>query len=93
MTAPTFDTQAGVRKLRDAGLGEQAAESVVEVVGEATSPLVTHDALKVTRDMLKAELAGVESRLRADMYRALWMQGVGIVAVMGGIVAILEAID
>ena len=46
MTAPTFDTQAGVRKLRDAGLGEQAAESVVEVVGEATSPLVTRDALK-----------------------------------------------
>ena len=86
MTAPTFDTQAGVRKLRDAGLGEQAAESVVEVVGEATSPLVTRDALKM-------ELAGVESRLRADMYRALWMQGVGIVAVVGGIVAILEAID
>lgn len=86
MTAPTFDTQAGVRKLRDAGLEEQAAESVVEVVGEATSPLVTRDALKM-------DLAGVESRLRADMYRALWMQGVGIVAVVGGIVAILEAID
>ena len=92
MTAPTFDTQAGVRKLRGAGMEEQAAESVVEVVGEATSPLVTHDALKGTRDALKAELAGVESRLRADMYRALWMQGVGIVAVVGGIVAILEAI-
>ena len=92
MTAPTSNTQAGVRKLRGAGMEEQAAESVVEV-GEATSPLVTHDALKVTRDMLKAELAGVESRLRADMYRALWMQCVGIVAVVGGIVAILEAID
>ena len=86
MTVPTFDTEAGVRKLRGAGMGEQTAESVVEVVGEATSPLVT-------RDALRAELAGVESRLRADMYRALWVQGVGIVAVVGGIVAILAAID
>ncbi len=85
MTSPKFDTQAGVRKLRAAGIEEQAAGSVVDVVAEATSPLVT-------RDGLKTELAGVESRLRADMYRALWMQGVGIVAVVGGIVAILEAI-
>ena len=85
VTAPTFNTQAGVRKLRGARLEDQAAGSVVGVAGEATSPLVT-------RDGLKTELAGVESRLRADMYRALWMQGVGIVAVGGGIVAILEAI-
>ena len=85
VTSPKFDTQAGVRKLRAAGMEEQAAGSVVDVVAEATSPLVT-------RDGLKTELAGVESRLRADMYRALWMQGVGIVAVVGGIVAILEAI-
>ena len=86
MTVPTFDTRAAVRKLRAAGMEEQAAESVVEVVGEATSPLVT-------RDGLKTELAGVESRLRADMYRALWMQGAGIVAVVAGLVAILEVID
>ena len=84
MTAPTFDTHAGVRKLRSTGMEEQAAEGVVEVIGSATSPLVT-------RDVLKTELAGVESRLRADMYRALWLQGAGIVAVVAGIVAILEA--
>lgn len=35
----------------------------------------------VTRDML-----------RAHMYRALWIQGVGIVAVIGGIIAIAEAV-
>lgn len=35
----------------------------------------------VTRDML-----------RADMYRALWIQGSGIVAVIGGIIAIAAAI-
>jgi len=35
----------------------------------------------VTRDMLRAEL-----------YRALWIQGVGIVAVVGGIVGIAQAV-
>ena len=51
----------------------------MEIVHDATSRLVT-------RDMLRTELAG----LRADMYRALWIQGVGIVAVVGGIVGIAE---
>ncbi|MDE0375401.1 MAG: hypothetical protein OXK16_05495 [bacterium] len=35
----------------------------------------------VTRDMLRAEL-----------YRALWIQGTGIVAVIGGIIGITEVI-
>ncbi len=42
----------------------------------------------VTRDMLTTELSG----LRADMYRALWIQGAGIVAVIGGIIGITEVI-
>ncbi len=82
MTVPTFDTHAAVRKLRSAGMEEQTAESVVEIVDNATNPLVTGY-------MLKTELAG----LRADMYRALWIQGVGIVAVVGGIVGIAEVIN
>ena len=93
VTAPTSNTQAGVHKLRGAGMEEQAAESVVEV-GEATSPLVTHDALKVTRDMRSRRNWPVSSRGFGRICTgALWMQGVAIVAVMGGIVAILEAID
>ena len=81
MTTPTFDTQASVSKLRSAGIDEPAAHSIVEVVSDATSPLVT-------RDMLATEIAG----LRADMYRALWIQGVGIVALVGGIVGIAQAV-
>ena len=63
------------------GIEEPAAESIVEVVSAATSPLVT-------RDMLTTEIAG----LRADMYRALWIQGAGIVAVVAGIIGITQAI-
>ena len=85
ITTPTFDTQASVSKLRSAGIDEPAAHGIVEVVSDATSPLVT-------RDMLATELAAHEARLRADMYRALWIQGVGIVAATACVVVIAEAI-
>ena len=81
MPTPTFDTHAGVRDLGSAGIEAPAAESIVEVVSAATSPLVT-------RDMLTTEIAG----LRADMYRALWIQGAGVVAVLAGIIGIAQAI-
>ena len=52
MTTPTFDTQASVSKLRSAGIDEPAAHSIVEVVSDATSPLVTRDMLRA--DMYRA---------------------------------------
>ena len=88
MSAMPLATQAGVRKLRSAGMEEQSAESVVEVVGEAMSALVTRDVLRTELADVRAEMA----EFRADIYRALWIQGAGIVAVVGGIVAILEVV-
>lgn len=61
------------------GMDESASERTVEVVSGATrSPL--------TRDMFRSELA----RFRADMHRALWIQGAAVVAVIGGIIGITE---
>ena len=85
MTTPVFDTQAGVSRLRSAGSDEPAAHGIVEVVSSATSPLVT-------RDMLATELAGLKADVLTAMYRALWIQGMGIVAVVGGIVGIAQAV-
>ena len=85
MTTPTFDTQASVSKLRSAGIDEPAAHGIVEVVSGATSPLVT-------RDMRATEIAGLKADMLTAMYRALWIQGVGIVAVVGGIVGIAQAV-
>ena len=64
MATPNFDTLRASRKLQDTGMSEASADGVVEVLGEATSPLVT-------RDILKSELQA----FRSEMYRALWIQG------------------
>ena len=88
MAAPTFDTHDAVRKLRGAGIDEQAAEGIVEVVEEATSPLVTRDILRLELGELRSEL----HEFRSEMYRALWIQGAGIVAAISGLGAIAVAV-
>ena len=92
MAAPTFDTHDAVRKLRGAGIDEQAAEGIVEVVEEATSPLVTRDILQLELRGLRSELRLDHSELRSELYRALWILGAGIVAVMSGLTAAAVAV-
>ncbi|MDE2933761.1 MAG: hypothetical protein OXS47_07830 [Chloroflexota bacterium] len=72
----TFNPLDASRKLRESGMAEATADATVEVIGEATSPLVT-------RDMLHTEF----SQFRAEMYRALWIQGAGIVTINAAILA------
>lgn len=75
------DTLEAVRKLRDAGMDESQAEAIVEIIRSSLSNLMTkHDAV-----LLKAEI-------KADVYRALWIQGIGIVAIVGTFIAIATAL-
>ena len=84
--ALTFNSREAFQKLVGRGLPEPAADGIVEVVEEATSPLVT-------RDILHAEMA----QMRSDMYRALWTFGMGIVAANAGVavavVTVANALD
>ncbi len=80
--ALTFDTRKAFQKLLQSGLPEPAADGIVEVVEEATNAVVT-------RDILRAEMA----EMRADMYRAFWIFGTGIVASLGVIVAVANTFD
>ena len=80
--ALTFDTRRAFQKLLQQGLPEPAADGIVEVVEEATNAVVT-------RDILRAEMA----EMRADMYRAFWIFGTGIVASLGVIVAVANTFD
>ena len=66
---------------------------------ESASPLVTRDILRLElgelRSELRSELHELRSELhefRSEMYRALWIQGAGIVAAISGLAAIAVAV-
>ncbi len=82
------DTLEAVRKLRDAGMDESQAEAIVEIIGSAFNNLMTRDDAALLKAEIKAEVFGV----KADVYRALWIQGIGIVAVVGTFIAIATAL-
>ena len=73
----TFDTRRAVQKLVGVGLDDSHADAIVEVVGDATSPLVT-------RDILRAELKD----LRAELHRALLIQAGVVLTGVAAIAAI-----
>ena len=94
-----FDTQRAARRLTDAGLDERAAEGVADVVESATHGLATEASLLELRaDLmgevhgLRADVTGQVQALRAEMYRALWIQGAGIIAATAAIVGIATAL-
>ena len=77
MTSSTFDTLAAADRLRDAGFDDAQTRAIVDIHRDAGEDLAT-----------KADLAA----LRADIYRALWIQGVGIVAIVGTFIAIAASL-
>ena len=89
------DTLEAARKLRDAGMNESQAEAVVEIIGSASTNLMTKDDAAVLRAEIRADVFRVETgvyRVKADVYRALWIQGIGIVAIVGTFIAIATAL-
>ena len=92
MNATTFDTLAAARDLEAAGVERRQAEAIAGTVRQAIN--ADRDALAT-----QADLAGLESRIDARLealegriYRALWIQGIGIVAIIGGFIAIAGAL-
>lgn len=67
MAASTFDTFTAAAELRDAGFDENQARAIVATRQSARTELAT-----------RADFAG----LRAGMYRARSIQGVGIIAIL-----------
>ncbi len=86
--ALTFDTRKAVQKLRQQGLAERAADGIVEVVEEATNTVVTADILRSELQTLRGEFRAEFAEFRAEMWRAFWIFGTGIVAA-GGVITTL----
>ena len=93
--ALTFDTGKHARAIREGGVPEPAADAIVDAIAEATDSLVTQEFLRnelaLQTERLRNELAlqsermdAKIERLRAEMWRALYMS-VGIMAAIAGI--------
>ena len=70
MASTSFDTQAAVAALRNSGLDEGPAIAIVNTIRDAQSASLAEVATKADLAVLKAEL-----------FRALWLQGAGLVAI------------
>lgn len=55
MTTVTFDTLDAMRRLRDAGFDEKQAESVVRVLSDAQSNLVTREYFDARMEVFDAK--------------------------------------
>ena len=75
MTASTFSPLEAARDLEAAGIEAEHAEAIAEGMRRAVS---------ADRDELatKADLAALEARMTATLYRALWFQGGAIIAIL-----------
>ena len=96
MASTNFDTQAAVPALRNSGLDEGPAIAIVNTVRDAQSASLDEVATKVDLEasvtvvradleasvtVVRADLEASVAGLRADFYRALWIQGAGLVAI------------
>lgn len=69
MTMIHFDTNLYANKLRNAGFKDAQVETLIELAQESQpKDIVTN-----------VELARQLSELRADLYKQLWLMGIGIV--------------
>ena len=94
MSTATFDTLTTARDLEAAGVERRQAEAHAEALRRAVSAdrdeSTTKADLAGVRDELRADLA----ELRADLYRALWIQAAALIgtqlAIAGFVVHLLS---
>ena len=79
--AVTFNSSKHARAIREGGVPAPAADAIVDAIAEATDSLVT-------QDVLRAELAIATERLRAELWRAMYLQ-IGAVTTIAGIALVL----
>ena len=91
MASPSFDTFSAARALEAAGVERSQAETIASAIAHTSELATKHDfrALKSDFSGLKSDFSGLKSDFKADlsnlearMYRALWIQGGAIVAIL-----------
>ena len=80
-----FDTGKHARAIRAGGVPAPAADATVDAIVDATDSLVTHDVLRNELAIQTERIDAKIERLRAEMWRAMYMQ-------IGAVTAIVTAI-
>ena len=88
MNTTTFDTLDAARDLEATGLEHRQAEAIIRTVRDASTAVHEDLADLTSKKDLEAAIAG----LRADLYRALRVQGIGIAAIIGSFIAIAASL-
>ena len=92
MTTPQFDTLTALRNLEASGVDTGHAEAIVGVIAQGGKHTVTKGDLTAGVAELKASFAELKAGfaelktgiadLKANFYRAQWIQGAAIVAII-----------
>ena len=77
-----FDTLTTARNLEAAGVERRQAEAHAEALRQAVSAGRDESATKADLAALEGRVDARLASLRADLYRALWIQGGAIVAIL-----------
>ena len=80
MSSRTFDTLGTARDLEATGIERPQAEAIAQAIGRSGERLATKSDVEQAVDRLEVLIATKADR--ADLYRALWIQGGGIVAIL-----------
>ncbi len=82
--ALTFDTSKHARAIREGGVPTPAADAIVDAIADATSSLVTQEFLRNELARQTERIDAKIERLRAEMWRAMYMS-VGVMAAIAGL--------
>lgn len=86
MAAAPFDTLRIAQALRDAGFDDAQSEAIVGAIQKSLG-----DNVATKSDLSELATKVGLSELRADMYRALWIQGAGLVMIMVALFTLFRA--
>ena len=82
MTATAFDTLTAAQDLEAAGIERKHAEAIAKVVNHGDERAATKADLEAATTALDARMTNLEARMTATLYRALWIQGGAVIAIL-----------
>ena len=92
MTTTAFDTLSAVQDLEAAGIERKHAEAIAKVVNHGDERAATKadleaatTALDARMTNLEASMTALEARMTATLYRALWIQGGAVIAILAAL--------